>query len=68
MKTVAVDVETLIHEIEEMKRVSYESLSMADGLENPDVLAQTTSRLLGEQAAFDCVIRYLRELQGCDPE
>ena len=68
MKNDTVNIEKLIHEIEGMKRVTYEYFNMSEGLENPDVLAQVTSKAFGVQAAYDCVIKHLRELQGCDPE
>ena len=66
MENKTVNIEKLIHEIEEMKRINYECFHMTEGLEDPDVLMQASSRLMGTQMAYDDIIFYLRNLQGCD--
>ena len=57
-------IESLIQEIEECKSIAYEAIAYAEGMENPDVLAQHTNRLLGMQTAYDVVIKHLRKRQG----
>ena len=66
MKNNTVDIETLIHTIEKMKKGYYEGFRLVEGLENPDVLAQTTSSVMGAQLAFDDIIAYLRRLHDID--
>lgn len=68
MNPVIIEAEALIHKIQDLKLKAYEAFSYADGLEDPDVLAQVTSKVLGAQAAYDDIIFYLMGLQGCDPE
>ena len=63
-----VEIEYLIREIEKRKRSGYEYFYMADGLDDPSVLAQLTQRLVGEQAGYDQIIYMLRNLQGSDAE
>lgn len=66
MTEVIIEVNALIREIEKMKSPHYEVFNMTEGKENPDVLAQESSRLVGALSAYDTVIAFLREKQGCD--
>ena len=63
-----VEIEWLIHRIEENKFNVHDRLSFFEGLDDPNVLAQHTQYILGAQDAYDLVIRMLRKLQGYDLE
>ena len=68
MKKTTIEIEYLLREIDELKIRCYESFTVQEGLADPSVLAQLSQKVLGEQVAYDSIIRILRTEQGSDGE
>lgn len=63
-----IDSEELILRIEECKQKCYERLGYDSSYENPEISLRHMNNVVGQQFAYDNVIRHIRELQGSDAE
>ena len=68
MEKTWITLDEVIREIEGFKYSAYELYAMFEKYDDPSMTTQLSQRLLGQQMAYDTMIKRLLEMQGSDGE